>query len=191
MRRQDRAVTEKPEIVEIVARCSVCRLGMVAQGRPYIVPLCFGEEWSADGRLTLYMHAAREGRKMDALRESPRVFLEMDRAINVTTAAEACGYGLNYESVMAEGAVRILENPVQRRTGLNAIMRKFAGRDDFSYAAAPMAAVAVLALDVDMATLSAKRRLAPGGSQTGGTPGPADKAGPDRAISCHRPGHGV
>jgi len=73
MRRSDREVTDVDEKLGIVARCKVCRLGMIDEtvgpGEPYIVPLNFGYEY-VDGVLFLYLHGAGEGRKINILKNN-------------------------------------------------------------------------------------------------------------------------
>lgn len=64
MRKNDREVTELTEIMGIIKKCVVCRLGMVDDGTPYIVPLNFGYEFDG-AALTLYFHCAKEGRRID------------------------------------------------------------------------------------------------------------------------------
>lgn len=47
-------------MLEIVAECDCCRLGLVDNGKAYIVPMNFGFE-DAGSALTLYFHCAAEG----------------------------------------------------------------------------------------------------------------------------------
>ena len=42
MRRYDREITDKNEILEIMSRCDVCRLAFNDGDYPYILPLNFG-----------------------------------------------------------------------------------------------------------------------------------------------------
>lgn len=43
MRRKDREISDYNEIVYVMNRCEVLRIGMVdSEGKPYIVPLTFG-----------------------------------------------------------------------------------------------------------------------------------------------------
>ncbi len=42
MRRRDREVTDLNQIFEIVRNCSVAHVGMVENGKPYVVALNFG-----------------------------------------------------------------------------------------------------------------------------------------------------
>ena len=64
MRRRDREITDREKMLEIVAECDCCRLGLVDNGEAYIVPMNFGFE-DAGSALTLYFHCAAEGRKLD------------------------------------------------------------------------------------------------------------------------------
>ena len=52
MRRHDREITDKNEILEIMDRCDVCRLAFNDGDYPYILPLNFGiEEMPAKRKL--------------------------------------------------------------------------------------------------------------------------------------------
>ncbi len=79
MRRKDRQVTEKEEILQIMQNCDVVRLGIKDEDSyPYIVPLNFGME-DVEGQVVLYLHSALEGHKLDLLRKDSYVSFEMDR----------------------------------------------------------------------------------------------------------------
>ena len=56
MRRKEKEIKDTAEIEEILSKAFVCRLGLCDNGRPYVVPLCFGYEDNA-----LYIHCAKEG----------------------------------------------------------------------------------------------------------------------------------
>ena len=52
MRRHDREITDKNEILEIMNLCDVCRLAFKDGDYPYILPLNFGiEEMTAKRKL--------------------------------------------------------------------------------------------------------------------------------------------
>lgn len=155
MRRKDRQVSLPGEVEDIVKKCRVCRLGLFDEAGPYIVPLNFGYA-VREGEYTLYFHSAREGRKIEAIRQNPRVAFEMDCAAEVYAAdAETpCTYSSRFESVMGEGRAWLLETHADKAAALNAIMRQQTGRT-FAFSEAMTAAVAVIAVEVD--GLSAKR----------------------------------
>lgn len=63
MRRTDREVRDINGVFDIVDRCSVVHLGMVDNGKPYVVALNFGYDREGD-TLIMYLHCAMEGKKI-------------------------------------------------------------------------------------------------------------------------------
>jgi nitroimidazol reductase NimA-like FMN-containing flavoprotein (pyridoxamine 5'-phosphate oxidase superfamily) len=59
MRRKDREVTDRSEILAIMKQCDVCRIAFACDEYPYIVPMNFGLT-ETDGEVTLYFHSALE-----------------------------------------------------------------------------------------------------------------------------------
>lgn len=128
MRRRDREITDISTILELVSECKVCRLAMIDDGVPYIVPLSYGYEY-ADGALTLYFHSAREGRKIDILKANPLVCAELDGRGALVEAGSPCSYGYAFASVIANGSVEFLEDEEERLRALGMIMKHQAGID--------------------------------------------------------------
>ncbi len=73
MRRKDKEITDATGIKNIIEKATVCRLGMVKEGKPYIVPLSFGFR-----KNVLYFHSALKGRKIDCIRNNSNVCFEFD-----------------------------------------------------------------------------------------------------------------
>ena len=69
MRRKDREVTEMEEIQQIFDECKVCRIGIMDENGPYIVPVNYGYV-REEGKVILYIHGAREGKKIDLIRKN-------------------------------------------------------------------------------------------------------------------------
>ena len=108
MRRQKCEVTDPVKIEQIIKKAGVVHLGMVDEGKAYIVPLHYGYIYK-DGGLTLYMHGATEGRKYDVIAANPNVFIEIDTDMVLTSGGEVpCEYGAYYACVMGEGTASIL-----------------------------------------------------------------------------------
>lgn len=154
MRRADRAVTAPEEIREILDSCKVCRLAMVDEGTPYLVPLNFGYQW--EEQLTLCFHSALEGRKISALRRNPQVCFEMDCAHALVSADTACGHSYRYASIIGEGEVIFLTDPAPKRTALETLMKHQTGQTGFSFAPEMLEKVAVF--QVKVSRFTAKRR---------------------------------
>ena len=155
MRRMDRAVTLPQEIAAILQRCKVCRLAMVDAAGPYIVPMNFGYTLE-NGRLTLYFHSAREGRKIDALTAAPQVAFEMDGAHELVGEEAPCSYGFRYESITGTGRAVFCQNADEKIAALQAIMVHQTGRS-FSFSEAMVQNVAVFRVEVDAYSAKAKR----------------------------------
>ena len=144
MRRKDLEVLDKERLVEVLKRCKVCRLGL-ADEVPYIVPMNFGYAWN--GRLTLYFHSAPRGRKIDLLKQSPRVSFEMDCDHQLVAGSTACRYSYRYSCLMGVGEARFLEEPEEKLAALKTIMRQVTGTDDYVYDELAVKSVAVFAVD--------------------------------------------
>jgi hypothetical protein len=149
MRRAEKEVVERDEIEGIIRRATVCRLAMVDDGRPYVVPLNFGYREGV-----LYFHSARDGRKMDILRRGGEVCFELDIPLGLRRSPDPCAWGMGYESVIGYGVPRFCHDPEEKRSALACIMAQY---DDGEHAFDPaaVARTAVFALPVD--TMTAKR----------------------------------
>lgn len=77
MRRSDREITHFDEIIDVLDACQTIRLGLHDEKYPYVVPLSFGWEVTG-GRLYIYFHCAKEGKKADLIAENNAVCFECD-----------------------------------------------------------------------------------------------------------------
>jgi nitroimidazol reductase NimA-like FMN-containing flavoprotein (pyridoxamine 5'-phosphate oxidase superfamily) len=127
MRRNEREITDRKDIDDIIRRCRVCHLAMCDEGQPYVVPLNFGY----DGGF-LYFHAAPEGRKIDIIKRNNRVGFEFDILHDIVTAEQACKWGAKYESVIGSGTAEIVDTLEAKKDALEWIMRQYgSGTWDF------------------------------------------------------------
>jgi len=128
MRRKEKEIKEPEEIVAILKQASVCRLGLCCEDVPYVVPLNFGYR---DG--CLYLHSAKQGKKMDMIRANPRVCFEMDTDVEVIRADQPCDWGMKFASVIGFGTASVLEDPEEKRSGLDAIMEHYSSQSAQPY----------------------------------------------------------
>lgn len=131
MRRKDREVTDVDKMFEIVSRCSVAHVGMVENGKPYVVALNFGYERQGDA-LVLYFHGAHEGRKMDILKKNPDVFFQMDCVNELIPGSKENpnAYSWRYDSVMGSGRVEFIEDPAEKANALSCMIRHLGKTDE-------------------------------------------------------------
>lgn len=147
MRRQDRRITEPAVIATVLDKCRTLHLGLVEDGRAYIVPLNYG--WTEEnGRYILYAHSAAEGRKIDLIRGGADVGFEMETGVEYFDADTACGWGNRYESIIGEGRATLLETPEEKRQALAAIMDHYSARKDYTFEDAMVNLVQVIQIDV-------------------------------------------
>ncbi len=126
MRRKDREVARRADIIALIARSKVCRLGMWDGREVYMTPMNFGYE-ERDGELYLYFHGAREGRRADILRERPQVAFQMDGGHELLTAATPCLHSYAYYCVMGQGLIEMPQSPTEKSHALAMIMRHQTG----------------------------------------------------------------
>lgn len=147
MRRQDRKITEPAVIRAVLDKCRTLHLGLVEDGRAYIVPLNYG--WTEEnGRYILYAHSAAEGRKIDLIRGGADVGFEMETGVEYFDADTACGWGNRYESIIGEGSATLLSTPEEKRQALAAIMAHYSARRDYTFEDAMVDLVQVIQIDV-------------------------------------------
>jgi len=123
VRRKDKEITDKSVIESIILRSSVCRLALSENDHPYIIPLCFGYEDN-----TLYFHSAPQGRKLDILKKNNTVCFEFDIDHRIVEAHDACGWSMDYRSVIGFGKASIINDPKERAKAMNAIIQHYTGK---------------------------------------------------------------
>ena len=156
MRRKDREITEIEAIRAILDKAKVLHLAMIDGARPYVVPMNYGYAL-ADGRLTLYLHSAKEGRKLDVLQKNARVAFVLETDVSLVSGGDLpCKYGAAYASVMGEGRATILTDPVEKTDALTMLMKTQTGRN-FYITEAMTDTVAVLRIDVEAFTAKARQ----------------------------------
>ena len=157
MTRRELEVTDREEILSILNKCKILHLGLVDDGMPYVIAMNYGYEMEGD-RLTLYLHSAVKGYKLDVIRKNPRCCFEMDCDIVPFSGDLPCQYGTAYASLIGRGTVEIVESPAEKTRMMSLFMKSQSGMD-FSFTERLVSAVAVLKITVSEYT--AKRRPLP------------------------------
>lgn len=152
--RREFEVTDQNEILEILDKCLIVNVGMTDGDEPYVVPLNYGYTME-DGQLTLYLHGATEGYKLDLIRKNPKVFVEMHCDVQPFEGKMACQYGTSYASLMGRGTAEILEDVEEKKECLSLFMKSQTGKD-FQFNDKMVSVVSVIRIKVHDYT--AKRR---------------------------------
>lgn len=161
MTRREREVTDWQEKLAILDKCKVLHLGLVDGDEAYVVPMNYGYEMQND-TLVLYLHGARQGRKIDLIRQNPKVFFEMDCDITPFEGDIACRYGITYASIMGRGLAEIVEDTEEKKHALSVLMKTQTSKD-FVFEDKMVAFVSVI--KITASSFTAKRRPLPKGKQ--------------------------
>ena len=133
MRRKDREITDLTRIDRILQQSLVCRLALCRDNIPYIVPMNYGYSFSDDKHLTLYFHSAKEGKKIDILKNNPKAAFEMDHGLQLIETDVACKFSMLYESVVGVGDVAFCDDPGKKKEALIRLMEHYAPGRAFAF----------------------------------------------------------
>jgi len=128
MRRNDREITDINEKIDIIKTCKVCRLGLSDNNIPYIIPLNYGYSYE-NNELTLYFHSAREGRKLEIIKNNNNACFEIDCDAKLNTAIKPCDYGYSFKSIIGFGKIIMIEKTDDKADALNKIMKHQTDKD--------------------------------------------------------------
>lgn len=155
--RREREVTDIPEILKILDKSKIVHIGLVDGDEPYVVPMNYGYTYENE-KLTLYLHCATEGKKLDVIRKNPKIFFSIECDIEPFSGQVACQYGTSYSSVMGKGTAFIKEDPQDKMKYLSLFMKTQTGLD-FEFNERLVSAVTIIKIDVTEFT--AKHRPKP------------------------------
>lgn len=122
MRRKEREITDEKQLEMVLHNCKVCRVAMQDEQGLYIVPLNFGYEYEC-GKLHLFFHSAKEGRKVNAFQKNAKVAFEMDCAHQLIEGETACQYSYQFQSIVGTGCIFLVEDKQQQKKALSLLMK--------------------------------------------------------------------
>ena len=157
MTKRERQVTDPEQIRHILDTAKILHLGLAVDNEPYVVPMNYGYTMDA-GKLTMYLHSAVQGKKLEMIRSNPRVFFEMDCDRMPFESKLPCQYGMVYSSIMGRGVAHIVEDVEEKKRAMTILMKTQSGKD-FEFNDRLVSMVAVVRVDVSEYT--AKHRPLP------------------------------
>jgi nitroimidazol reductase NimA-like FMN-containing flavoprotein (pyridoxamine 5'-phosphate oxidase superfamily) len=144
MRKMDREIRGEAEIRAIMEEALVCRIGLSDAGSPYVVPMNFGI-----GDSCIYLHCAAQGRMLEILRSNNRVCFEVDLLRQIKEGERACGWSAGYQSVIGFGRASLVDDPGEKRSGLDRIMQHYRVRGPFDYDDETLARTVIVRIDIE------------------------------------------
>lgn len=149
MRRSDREIKDKNEIIKVMEKCDVCRLALNDEGYPYILPLNFGMQ-IIDGQIILYFHGAAEGKKYELIEKDNRASFEMDCSHRLVSDWDKGHCTMEYESVIGRGTIEIL--PEEEKYDALCVLMNHYHKTEFPFNKAVMPRTTVMKLTVESVT---------------------------------------
>ena len=157
MTKRERQITDETQIRNILDTGKVLHLGLAVDNEPYVVPMNYGYTME-DGKLTLYLHSAVRGKKLDMIRANSKVFFEIDCDRMPFEGRVPCQYGMVYSSIMGRGTATLVEDVEAKKQAMTILMKTQTGKD-FSFNDRLVSIVTVIRIDAQEYT--AKHRPLP------------------------------
>ncbi len=132
MRKKDREITNKEELLGIIEKCDYCRVGFCYNDMPYIVPMNYGYTYEND-KLTLYFHSGLSGKKLEMIKLNNNVCFQMDCSCELVHNDIPCRYTMKFESIIGQGKIYILTEEQEKIEALQHVMKKYAPDKVFDF----------------------------------------------------------
>jgi hypothetical protein len=143
MRRIDKEIKDLKVIESILEKAIICRIGLCDGNMPYIVPMNFGYK-----NKTIYLHSAKDGKKMEILKRNNNVCFEVDVEAKLKTAGIACKFGTKYKSVVCFGKAHFIESAEEKKKAFDVIMSKYSSKKTYDYQKEELEKVIVIKIDI-------------------------------------------
>ena len=157
MTKREYKITEPGEIRRILDTAKVLRLGIAVDNVPHIVPMNYGYTLE-EGKLTLYLHSAVKGDKLELLQKNPNICFELDCDLVPFAGKVACQHGLSYTALSGRGRAVLVEDVAEKMEAMSILMKTQTGKD-FEFNERLVSIVAVIRVDVTQ--FSVKHRPIP------------------------------
>jgi len=144
MRRKDKQVTDRNVLDEILREGELVHLALFDGENPYALCMNYGYDGKA-----LYLHGAKQGRKMDIFAAHPKVSFNVVLDYQMIKNEDAGEFTSHFRSVVGEGHVEVLENLEDKRYGLDVLMASCAPGEDYDYGDQLVARTAVMRIVID------------------------------------------
>lgn len=146
MRRKEKEIIDIDEVEEIIKKAIYCRIGLVDNDEPYVVPVCFGYERNA-----LYFHGASEGRKVDLIKKNNKICFEIDTDVELRKAEQPCNFAMRYRSIIGTGRAHFLGSDEEKSQGLRVIVRQYT-EGDYTFPKDSLDKIVVVRVDIESMT---------------------------------------
>jgi nitroimidazol reductase NimA-like FMN-containing flavoprotein (pyridoxamine 5'-phosphate oxidase superfamily) len=144
MRCDEREITDRAEIDEILRRAHLMRIALVDGERPFLVPVFYGY----DGTF-LYFHSARKGSKIEILKKNNHICFEISIDHGIIEDESPCDFEARHRTVIGHGKASFVTDKAEKIRALDVIVAAFSERK-FTYPEANLNNTAVLRIDIEI-----------------------------------------
>ena len=109
-------------VVAFLHQAQIGHIATLSKEQPYITPTLF---WYDDEKHEIYFHSNITGRVRSNAGRHPQVCFEASRAGKLLPSNIALQFSLQYESVIAFGEVRLLEDEAEKKRTLYGLIEKY------------------------------------------------------------------
>ena len=120
MRKKNQEIKSSGELETIFRNAKIVRIAIMDGEKPYLVPLNYGYRHNC-----LYIHCAKEGKKLDLLRKNNNVCFEIESDVKIISGEKACQWTTSFRSVVGYGEIEIIEDQQQKIEALKILMTHF------------------------------------------------------------------
>lgn len=128
MQKHNQQITDKKIIEEILSHSQICRIAMIDDMKPYLLPFNYGYRDHC-----IYIHSAPEGKKIDVLKKNNNVCFEIEQKAEIVKDTIPCKWATIYRSVVGYGKVDIITNYEQKKKALDIILAHNGGESKNRY----------------------------------------------------------
>lgn len=151
MRRKDREITTREDMIKVFQKADACRIGFAVENVSYIVCLNYGYEWESEMPV-LYFHCANEGKKLEQMKLNPYVCFQLDTDHELRYVEEKVYCTMDYSSVVGMGYLEPVSDEAERIKGLDLLMAHHGHSVPVEYPKGSLSRTTVLRLRVTEVT---------------------------------------
>ncbi len=147
MRQLKKEMHDTAAIIELLNTCHVGRLATIGgDGYPMIKPLNFAYHGDR-----IFFHTAKEGEKIEHIKQDNRVCFEVDLPIAYVKAKkQPCEAAYLYRSVIIRGRASLVEDAGEKLFALTCLMNKYQPEGGFGdYREEKLAITGVVRIDIE------------------------------------------
>jgi uncharacterized protein len=116
VRESDRGVYDRDTINRILDEGSLCHVGFVVDGQPFVIPTSYGRNGDV-----LYIHGSAASRMLRNLDRGIPVCVTVTLLDGLVLARSVFNHSMNYRSVVILGTATLIDNPEEKLAALRAL----------------------------------------------------------------------